>query len=101
MKDGKQVVGWMGFDTSDFQKDASANARLIASAPDLAADNERLRKALERLIESFAGLHVEYARQHSASIDGAVVDEDDERRVFEQWPEVKAARAALAGKDET
>jgi hypothetical protein len=34
-KNKKEVIKWTGFDSSDYPKDALANATLIAAAPDL------------------------------------------------------------------
>lgn len=36
-KDGKAVIRWTGFDACAFPKDALANARLFAAAPELLA----------------------------------------------------------------
>lgn len=48
--EGTPIVKWGGFDGCDQPKGrVAANARLIASAPDLLAQNERLRAALIEL----------------------------------------------------
>ena len=44
-----EVVSWTGFDSSHFQKQALANARLIAAAPELLAALKRAREYVVRI----------------------------------------------------
>ncbi len=50
----RPIVHWLGFDDNGDMKWAEklANAKLIVSAPTLAADNERLREVLKEFVDA-------------------------------------------------
>lgn len=55
-KNDEVVVFWAGFDRSEMSpRKRRANAKLIASAPALAAEVERLREALQEIIDGDSG----------------------------------------------
>jgi hypothetical protein len=68
----KEVVHWSGFDSSDFQKDIKANARLIAAAPELL---EACKKTIELFCtlpnQRYSGLIVACAEIVEAAIQKA------------------------------
>lgn len=51
--------------------------------------------ALERVLDRFLGLHLEYARAH-CDMNRMPYDEDEETRRFEGWGDVVAARKILS-----
>lgn len=65
-QDEREVIQWGGFDASDFQKQRLANARLIASAPDM---DRKLTSALVSIRERMGLYEKDFGFTESMDLD--------------------------------